>query len=286
MAATCMAVCKGSRKKIRGIFISSCHLPAAVECDIVILSEPGPNPTGPSWAVLQTQLIPARGRKHAIMSGFRKLLDTTYPREGTETLPSVCWLSTPCPDTTYPREGTETGQSTAAAKDTDDTTYPREGTETLSAHLLSSFLKTQLIPARDGNKSSAYFPISSEGHNLSPRGDGNARNSPLIISASATQLIPARGRKPATSLYAPSFIWTQLIPARGRKLLLNATNASVSRHNLSPRGDGWAIVDIGLYYAATTKNMMFCIVVRCPLREYNQGRAQGRRRCLLISEIL
>ena len=156
-----------------------------------------------------------------------------------------------------------------------DTTYPREGTETLSAHLLSSFLKTQLIPARgrkpvlfgarhhglghnlsprgDGNKSSAYFPISSEGHNLSPRGDGNARNSPLIISASATQLIPARGRKPATSLYAPSFIWTQLIPARGRKLLLNATNASVSRHNLSPRGDGWAIVDIGLYYAATTK---------------------------------
>ena len=230
MAATCMAVCKGSRKKIRGIFISSCHLPAAVECDIVILSEPSPNPTGPSWAVLQTQLIPARGRK--------------------------------------PRKMRRNPRKT-------DTTYPREGTETLSAHLLSSFLKTQLIPARgrkpelfgalhhglghnlsprgDGNKSSAYFPISSEGHNLSPRGDGNARNSPLIISASATQLIPARGRKPATSLYAPSFIWTQLIPARGRKLLLNATNASVSRHNLSPRGDGWAIVDIGLYYAATTK---------------------------------
>ena len=63
MAATCMAVCKGSHKKIRGIFISSCHLPAAVECDIVILSEPGPNPTGSSWAVLRTQLIPARGRK-------------------------------------------------------------------------------------------------------------------------------------------------------------------------------------------------------------------------------
>ena len=62
MAATCMAVCKGSRKKIRGIFISSCHLPAAVECDIVILSKPGPNPTGSSWAVLRTQLIPARGR--------------------------------------------------------------------------------------------------------------------------------------------------------------------------------------------------------------------------------
>ena len=178
-------------------------------------------------------------------------------------------------DTTYPREGTETPGPKISCETRDDTTYPREGTETLSAHLLSSFLKTQLIPARgrkpvlfgalhhglghnlsprgDGNKSSAYFPISSEGHNLSPRGDGNARNSPLIISASATQLIPARGRKPATSLYAPSFIWTQLIPARGRKLLLNATNASVSRHNLSPRGDGWAIVDIGLYYAATTK---------------------------------
>ena len=130
---------------------------------------------------------------------------------------------------------------------------PARGRKPVLFGALHHGLGHNLSPRGDGNKSSAYFPISSEGHNLSPRGDGNARNSPLIISASATQLIPARGRKPATSLYAPSFIWTQLIPARGRKLLLNATNASVSRHNLSPRGDGWAIVDIGLYYAATTK---------------------------------
>ena len=64
MAATCMAVCKGSRKKIRGIFISSCHLPVAVECDIVILSEPGPIPQAPVGQFCR---------------------DTTYPREGTET---------------------------------------------------------------------------------------------------------------------------------------------------------------------------------------------------------
>ena len=241
----------------------------------MILSEPGPNPTGPSWAVLQTQLIPARGRKRIPMMRAMLLLSTQLiPARGRKLkIPNGSKLLKN--DTTYPREGTETPGPKISCETRDDTTYPREGTETLSAHLLSSFLKTQLIPARgrkpvlfgalhhglghnlsprgDGNKSSAYFPISSEGHNLSPRGDGNARNSPLIISASATQLIPARGRKPATSLYAPSFIWTQLIPARGRKLLLNATNASVSRHNLSPRGDGWAIVDIGLYYAATTK---------------------------------
>ena len=196
----------------------------------MILSEPGPNPTGPSWAVLQTQLIPARGRKRR----FRWMLPPQFRH-------NLSPRGDGNPDT--PLSKTEEG----------DTTYPREGTETLSAHLLSSFLKTQLIPAR-GRKPVLFGALHHGlGHNLSPRGDGNARNSPLIISASATQLIPARGRKPATSLYAPSFIWTQLIPARGRKLLLNATNASVSRHNLSPRGDGWAIVDIGLYYAATTK---------------------------------
>ena len=177
MAATCMAVCKGSRKKIRGIFISSCHLPAAVECDIVILSEPGPNPTGPSWAVLQTQLIPARGRKR---QGHRVLI---IAHRG---------------DTTYPREGTETGHIAICAKLYLDTTYPREGTETPP-------------------KCNKCFRLQ-------------------------TQLIPARGR----------------VGDCGHRPLLRCNH----------------------------KNMMFCIVVRCPLREYNQGRAQGRRRCLLISEIL
>ena len=58
MAATCMAVCKGSRKKIRGIFISSCHLPVAVECDIVILSEPGPIPQAPVGQFCRHNLSP------------------------------------------------------------------------------------------------------------------------------------------------------------------------------------------------------------------------------------
>lgn len=39
----------------------------------MILSKPGPNPTGSSWAVLRTQLIPARGRKpaYALIDGNR-----------------------------------------------------------------------------------------------------------------------------------------------------------------------------------------------------------------------
>ena len=169
MAATCMAVCKGSRKKIRGIFISSCHLPAAVECDIVILSEPGPNPTGPSWAVLQTQLIPARGRKRGFTSfvllhighnlsprgdGNRKKRgrgslpsDTTYPREGTETCESRLRAGETL-DTTYPREGTETCSCAGMGSSSCDTTYPREGTETLSSRGSPADHWTQLIPAR------------------------------------------------------------------------------------------------------------------------------------------
>ena len=53
----------------------------------MILSEPGLNPTGSSWAVLRTQLIPARGRKLLTQEQKTALnQDTTYPREGTETL--------------------------------------------------------------------------------------------------------------------------------------------------------------------------------------------------------
>ena len=201
MAATCMAVCKGSRKKIRGIFISSCHLPAAVECDIVILSEPGPNPTGPSWAVLQTQLIPARGRKlrrgcgrggsdrtqlipargrkpfcisrakpspktQLIPARGRKLvrkrpltkvIDTTYPREGTET--QRCrYNRRRREDTTYPREGTETPGPKISCETRDDTTYPREGTETSAFWGPPSWPWTQLIPARGRKQIISVLP--------------------------------------------------------------------------------------------------------------------------------
>ena len=84
----CMAVYTGLRWEIGEIFIFGCHLPVAAECDIVILSESVPNLTGSSWAVLQTQLIPARGRKpnSSVFLGS-SFNDTTYPREGTETGP-------------------------------------------------------------------------------------------------------------------------------------------------------------------------------------------------------
>ena len=174
MAATCMAVCKGSRKKIRGIFISSCHLPVAVECDIVILSEPGPIPQAPVGQFCRhnlsprgdgnlrqidfvvcnlrhnlsprgdgnfrsgrhscpppTQLIPARGRKLPLKA-LKPLVDL---------------------DTTYPREGTETGLTSSGTPTPRDTTYPREGTET---------------------KRSPAGTASRSRHNLSPRGDGNS----------------------------------------------------------------------------------------------------------------
>ncbi len=125
MAATCMAVCKGSRKKIRGIFISSCHLPVAVECDIVILSEPGPIPQAPVGQFCRHNLSP-RGDGNT--------------GSGATTSAS--------PDTTYPREGTETVRLNAAALRAMDTTYPREGTETVSFGGAKIMRSTQLIPAR------------------------------------------------------------------------------------------------------------------------------------------
>ena len=85
MAATCMAVCKGSRKKIRGIFISSCHLPVAVECDIVILSEPGPIPQAPVGQFCRHNLSPRGDGNFWAWPKLPAWADTTYPREGTET---------------------------------------------------------------------------------------------------------------------------------------------------------------------------------------------------------
>ena len=152
MAATCMAVCKGSRKKIRGIFISSCHLPAAVECDIVILSEPGPNPTGSSWAVLRTQLIPARGRKlrrPAEPAGFPRHnlsprgdgntleYDSSYVTAATQLIPARGRKLRAEADLhgfhrtqLIPARGRKLGCWPRWSGSSPDTTYPREGTET------------------------------------------------------------------------------------------------------------------------------------------------------------
>ena len=149
-----MAVCKGSRRKIGEIFISSCHLPVAAECDIVIVSEPSPNPIGSSWAVLLTQLIPARGRK----------------LEGLGRIQRASW------DTTYPREGTETAPRMLVFPSSSDTTYPREGTETCVHDGHGVRPRTQLIPARGRKRCDLTgFIKGGFGHNLSPRGDGNRR---------------------------------------------------------------------------------------------------------------
>ena len=159
MAATCMAVCKGSRKKIRGIFISSCHLPAAVECDIVILSEPGPNPTGPSWAVLQTQLIPARGRKRG--RSFARSCgchDTTYPREGTETITLYRDIKSNIIGHNLSPRGDGNSLCSSFILLFKDTTYPREGTETSAFWGPPSWPWTQLIPARGRKQIISVLP--------------------------------------------------------------------------------------------------------------------------------
>ena len=170
MAATCMAVCKGSRKKIRGIFISSCHLPVAVECDIVILSEPGPIPQAPVGQFCRhnlsprgdgnlrfpekhfgqsgTQLIPARGRKRLRRIGrSSRVPDTTYPREGTETLRRI-GRSSRVPRHNLSPRGDGNWPVAVPQLIPRDTTYPREGTETLSQTMPTSSIRTQLIPAR------------------------------------------------------------------------------------------------------------------------------------------
>ena len=174
MAATCMAVCKGSRKKIRGIFISSCHLPVAVECDIVILSEPGPIPQAPvgqfcrhnlsprgdgNWGSRQyccaqmTQLIPARGRKpvRSWQRCCRTARHNLSPRgDGNSNF---------CP-------GQKSRRRTQLIPARGRKHYPVDVS-------LFRARGTQLIPARgrkhyEGNRETSLY-----GHNLSPRGDGN-----------------------------------------------------------------------------------------------------------------
>ena len=172
MAATCMAVCKGSRKKIRGIFISSCHLPVAVECDIVILSEPGPIPQAPVGQFCRHNLSPrGDGNAHGLTARCAAA-DTTYPREGTETVLDEA-QSLPPYDTTYPREGTETWSAKNISQKGRHNLSPRGDGNRRRKSVGRAGLWTQLIPAR-GRKQIPEFFIYIEG---------------------LTQLIPARGRK-------------------------------------------------------------------------------------------
>ena len=183
MAATCMAVCKGSRKKIRGIFISSCHLPVAVECDIVILSEPGPIPQAPVGQFcrhnlsprgdgnvghghgpssrLGTQLIPARGRKRAggPRRGRRILGHNLSPRgDGNDCLQRSSQIS--ARHNLSPRGDGNLGRSEGHYYDCSTQLIPARGRKLHTAHDNPQRQPTQLIPARGRKQSFLFsFPI-------------------------------------------------------------------------------------------------------------------------------
>ena len=152
MAATCMAVCKGSRKKIRGIFISSCHLPVAVECDIVILSEPGPIPQAPVGQFCRHNLSPrgdgnARRKRHA-----RCCRTQLIPARGRKHLP--------CAPTS-----TSMGHNLSPRGD---------GNRKVFRFFSKMAMRHNLSPRGDGNCFiDSLIAAIMPGHNLSPRGDGN-----------------------------------------------------------------------------------------------------------------
>ena len=143
-------------------------------------------------------------------------------------------------DTTYPREGTETCTGVRRGQGKKDTTYPREGTETWMKAAGVRAIKTQLIPARGRKpRSGGYTEIFYD--TTYPREGTETAASSGCITATCdttypregtetdkikpsqkcvrTQLIPARGRKPQRGRGSlPLGHRTQLIPARGRKL--------------------------------------------------------------------
>ena len=122
----------------------------------------------------QTQLIPARGRKPYPWGlgisnwGMTQLI----PARGRKPMPDSYRGHTT--DTTYPREGTETIACSVRAKFPQDTTYPREGTETWAgARGTTTTARHNLSPRGDGNSIPRTIILNVSRHNLSPRGDGN-----------------------------------------------------------------------------------------------------------------
>ena len=168
MAATCMAVCKGSRKKIRGIFISSCHLPVAVECDIVILSEPGPIPQAPVGQFCRHNLSP-RGDGNVFTPDELKLPDTTQ---------------------LIPARGRKLGVSSRRDHYLRHNLSPRGDGNWCWTTMIPWSKGHNLSPRGDGNKSSAQGAISIWRHNLSPRGDGNSIPRTIILNVSRHNLSP------------------------------------------------------------------------------------------------
>ena len=80
---------------------------------------------------LATQLIPARGRKpgHWVCVSWC-CIDTTYPREGTETHGFATHRNLDNGTQLIPARGRKPGPERGALLRLLDTTYPREGTET------------------------------------------------------------------------------------------------------------------------------------------------------------
>ncbi len=119
-----------------------------------------------------TQLIPARGRKQRdLCSKYLLYMDTTYPREGTETYFCFALLSLlsnltqliPArgrkrfdllffrhlyPTQLIPARGRKRLRRIGRSSRVPDTTYPREGTETPTPPQSRQSGRTQLIPAR------------------------------------------------------------------------------------------------------------------------------------------
>ena len=151
MAATCMAVCKGSRKKIRGIFISSCHLPVAVECDIVILSEPGPIPQAPVGQFCRHNLSPRGDGNHLFAYVERGFLRHNLSPRGDGNCPGCV----------------------SACGELLTQLIPARGRKRVPAARNCDGKLTQLIPARGRKLRRIGRSSRVPRHNLSPRGDGN-----------------------------------------------------------------------------------------------------------------
>ena len=139
--------------------------------------------------------------------------DTTYPREGTETMHDARKASKWRRHNLSPR-GDGNAHITASERSKWDTTYPREGTETFDCHTLR-----------------AWIPR----HNLSPRGDGNKRIRVHDLRHSQTQLIPARGRKPAGTCGALRARLDTTYPREGTETIADHLLSAVHYDTTYPR---------------------------------------------------
>ena len=158
MAATCMAVCKGSRKKIRGIFISSCHLPVAVECDIVILSEPGPIPQAPVGQFCRHNLSPrGDGNNDSLWMLAHRRRHNLSPRGDGNNLPGVPAARARGRTQLIPARGRKLGRQSVPALGCRHNLSPRgDGNAVHGGH--TGFAgRTQLIPARGRKLTSALL---------------------------------------------------------------------------------------------------------------------------------